>query len=134
MKRNKPDYVVYDPQTGKYDSFLKSYSTSISGPKIEVQDLSPVKQSSIAKANHRFEKRAEEIVSMMESLMEEFKDNEMVWSSEMSFEPYSGCEIYLYRRESGSNFCSMVSPSEWGNRFEFVGKFRLDSDSTWKRQ
>lgn len=132
--KNKPDQVVYNLETEKYDSFLKSYSTSISGPKIEVQDLSPIKQSSLAKANHRFEKRAEEIRTQMESLISEFRDNEMVWTSEMSFEPYSGCEVYVYQRKSGENFCSMISPEEWGEKFTSLGKFRLDSDSIWKRQ
>jgi hypothetical protein len=51
----------------------------------------------------------------------------------MSFEPYAGCEIYVYQKESGVNFSSMVSPEEWGNKFTLIGKFRLDSDSIWKR-
>lgn len=131
--KNKPDQVVFDLQSEKYDSFLKSYPTSISGPKIEVQDLSPFKQSSLSKANHRFQEKAEEIKRQMESLMEEFRDNEMVWSSEMSFEPYPGCEVYVYQRESGDSFCSMISPQEWGNKFLLLGKFKLDSDNIWKK-
>jgi hypothetical protein len=132
--KNKPDYVVQNVENGKYDSFLRDYQTSVSGPKIEVQDLSPFKQSSLSKANHQFQKKAEEIRSQMEDLIKEFSDNEKIWESEMSFEPYSGCEVYLYQRESGSNFCSMISPSEWGDKFIFLGKFKLDSDSTWRRQ
>ena len=61
MRKSKPDYVVQNVETGRYDSFLRTYQTSISGPKIETQDLTPFKKSSISKANHRFEKRAEEI-------------------------------------------------------------------------
>lgn len=134
MKKSKPDYVVQNTETGKYDSFLKTYQTSISGPKIEVQDLTPFKRSSISKAQHRFEERANEIRKKMEDLVSEFQDNDLVWSSEMSFEPHVGSEIYLYKRESGFNFCSMVSPDEWGNKFDFLGKFKLDSDNIWKRQ
>lgn len=132
--KSKPDYVVQNVETGQYDSFLRAYQTSISGPKIEVQDLSPLKQSSLSKANHKFQEKADEIRSQMESLMKEFSDNEMVWSSEMSFEPYSGCQIYLYQRDSGTSFCSMISPGEWGNKFILLGKFKLDSDSIWRRQ
>ena len=134
MKKSKPDYVVQNTETGKYDSFLKTYQTSISGPKIEVQDLTPFKRSSISKAQHRFEERANEIRKKMEDLVSEFQDNDLVWSSEMSFEPYVGSEIYVYERETGTNFCSMISPSEWGNKFNFIGKFKLDSDNIWKRQ
>jgi len=132
--KSKPDYVVQNTETGKYDSFLKTYQTSISGPKIEVQDLTPFKQSSLSKAHHRFEEKAEEIRLQMEDLLREFRDNELVWTSEMSFEPYAGCEIYLYQRESGSNFCSMISPDEWNGKFVLIGRFKLDSDNIWKRR
>lgn len=134
MKKNKPDYVVQNTETGKYDSFLKGYQTSISGPKIEVPDLTPFKQSSISKSNHRFEKRAEELRKKMEDLVSEFRDNEMVWSSEMSFEPNPGSTVYLYQRESGSIFSSMISPKEWGSKFTFLGKFSLSSEQIWERQ
>lgn len=134
MKKSKPDYVVQNLETGEYDSFLRNYQTSISGPKIEVQDLTPFKRSSISKAHHRFEERAKEIRKEMETLISQFQDNDLVWSSEMSFEPYVGSEIYVYERETGTNFCSMISPSEWGNKFNFIGKFKLDSDNIWKRQ
>ena len=67
--KSKPDYVVQNLETGQYDSFLKTYQTSISGPKIEIQDLTPFKQSSLSKAHHRFEKRAEEIRLKMEDLL-----------------------------------------------------------------
>ena len=132
--KSKPDYVVQNVETGKYDSFLKTYQTSISGPKIEVQDLTPFKQASLSKAHHRFDKRAEEIRLKMEDLLREFQDNELVWTSEMSFEPYMGCEVFVYQKESGQTFCSMISPREWGNKFSFIGKFRLDSDHIWRRE
>jgi hypothetical protein len=134
MKKSKPDYVVQNLETGKYDSFLREYQTSLSGPKIETQDLTPFKKSSISKANHRFEKRAGEIRKEMESLVLEFQDNDLVWSSEMSFEPHVGSHIYLYQRQNEKTFCSLVSPEEWGNKFLFLGEFILDTDFIWKRQ
>jgi hypothetical protein len=135
MKKNKPDYVVQNEETGKYDSFLKTYQTSISGPKIEVQDLTPFKRSSISKAHHKFEKRAEEIRKRMEDLVIEYQDNDLVWNSEMTFEPHVGTEIYLYRRNSGDLFCSMISPEEWGREdLKFEGSFVLTSEHIWKRQ
>jgi hypothetical protein len=133
MKKNKPDYVVQNEETGKYDAFLKAYPTSVSGPKIEIQDLTPFKRSSISKSHHRFETRAEEIRQKMEDLILEYQDNDLIWSSEMSFEPHIGTEIYLYMRGSGDLFCSMISPEEWGKNLEFKGKFTLNSDHIWKR-
>lgn len=130
--KSKPDYVVQNAETGKYDSFLKTYQTSISGPKIEVQDLTPFKQASLSKAHHRFEKKADEIRREMENLLSEFRDNDLVWTSEMSFEPFMGSEVFVYQKDTGLNFCSMISPDEWGHKFSFVGKFRLDSDHIWR--
>jgi hypothetical protein len=69
----------------------------------------------------------------MEDLILEYQDNDLIWSSEMSFEPHIGTEIYLYMRGSGDLFCSMISPEEWGKNLEFKGKFTLNSDHIWKR-
>jgi hypothetical protein len=130
---DNPDYVVYNKETGKYDAFLKTYQTSISGPKIEIQDLSSFKQSSISKAHHKFDERFQEIQNEVKSLLEEYRDNDLVWGSEMSFEPHIGTEIYLYQRKNSSFFCSLISPEEWGNKFPLVGKFKLDSSHIWKK-
>ena len=30
-------------------------------------------------------------------------------------------------------FASIISPEEWGNKFECLGRFKLDTDYSWKR-
>ncbi len=135
MKKNKkkPDSVVFDPDRNLYDSFLKPYSTSISGPKIELPEVALFKSNSLAKANHKFSKRAEEIKEQIQSLMDEFVDNQIIWESQMSFEPYVGIEVYVYNRNSSEKFVSLISPEQWNNKFDCFGKFKLDTDFSWRR-
>lgn len=135
MKERKklPDLVVYNQDTKRYDSFLKKYPTSISSPKIEVNDLSLFKQRAAIHSNHKFNKRAEEIREQIDSLIQEFEDNELVWGSSIGFEPQIGSEIYLYENKEGKRFASLISPSEWKNDFIYYGHFRLDTDFSWKR-
>ena len=78
-KKKLPDAVAFDPQKNLYDSFLKTYSTNVSGPKIDLPDVALFRSNSLAKANHKFSKRAEEIKEQIESLFQEFSDNEMIW-------------------------------------------------------
>jgi hypothetical protein len=132
-KKNLPDSIVFDPDKNIYDSFLKTYSTNISGPKIDIPDVALFKANSLAKANHKFSKRAEEIKEQIESLFQEFSDNEMIWDSKLSFEPNVGSEIYVYIKENGEKFCSLISPDEWGKKYNFLGHFKLDTDFSWRR-
>ncbi len=132
-KKKLPDLVVFNEETQRYDSFLKRYPTSVSSPKIDVSELSLYKQRAALHANHKFTKRAEEIKQQIDSLIREYEDNELVWSSNMSFEPQIGSEIYLYENKNGKRFGSLISPDEWKNDFIYFGNFKLDTDFSWKR-
>lgn len=132
-KKKLPDHIVYDEKTEKYDAFLKPYATSVSSPRIDVSGLSLFKQRAAIHSNHKFGKRAEEIKEQITDLLREFEDNELIWNSSMSFEAHIGTEIYLYENDRGEKFVSLISPSEWGNKFEYFGHFKLDTDFSWKR-
>lgn len=132
-KKKLPDHIVYDEKTEKYDAFLKPYATSVSSPRIDVSGLALFKQRAAIHSNHKFGKRAEEIKEQITDLLREFEDNELIWNSSMSFEAHIGTEIYLYENDKGEKFVSLISPSEWGNKFEYFGHFKLDTDFSWKR-
>ena len=73
----------------------------------------------------------EEISNQYESLMKDIQINERLYKSNHNFEPVTG-EIYnLYKKESGEEFISIISPEEWKSKFEFIGKFQLTSDGRW---
>ncbi|XP_076452427.1 uncharacterized protein C1orf50 homolog [Babylonia areolata] len=44
-----------------------------------------------------------------------------------------GTMYYLYERESGQQYLSILSPQEWGSScpHEFIGAFRLEYDMSW---
>lgn len=132
-KKKLPDAVVFDAEKNIYDAFLKTYSTNVSGPKIEIPDLALFKSNSLAKANHKFLNRAEEIKDQIKSLFEEYSDNQMIWGSKLSFEPNIGAEIYVYEKPKGERFCSLIAPVEWKNDFTFLGHFKLDADFSWRK-
>ena len=69
----------------------------------------------------------------IQSLMDEFVDNQIIWESQMSFEPYVGIEVYVYNRNSSEKFVSLISPEQWNNKFDCFGKFKLDTDFSWRR-
>ena len=38
--------------------------------------------------------------------------------------------FYLYSKEDGE-FLSIISPNEWNNKYEYIGKYQLQSDGRW---
>jgi len=51
-KDKKPDNVVFDPESQKYDAALKPYATSLGAPVITTPDTFTWKNRSINKINH----------------------------------------------------------------------------------
>jgi len=131
--RKLPDSVVFNQETGVFDAFLKPYPTSLSSPSFQIDDIDKFKGGAVSKAAKKFNKRAEEIKEQIRDLYSEYSDNQMIWSSKISFEPYIGIEIYLYVGNKEKTFASIISPEEWGNKFECLGRFKLDTDYSWKR-
>ena len=81
-----------------------------------------------------FKQEFDELKSRYIDLMDEVKWNNMVYSAEMKFKPVIGKIYYLYSREE-EYFLSMLSPEEWGRKYNFdlVGKFKLMSNHKWQK-
>jgi hypothetical protein len=48
-----------------------------------------------------------------------------------NFEPTSGEIYHLYKKESGEEFLSLISPEQW-KKFDFIGSYRFLSDGRWE--
>uniref|UniRef100_A0A915BWQ5 DUF2452 domain-containing protein n=4 Tax=Parascaris TaxID=6254 RepID=A0A915BWQ5_PARUN len=50
-----------------------------------------------------------------------------------NFKKVPGSTYYLYRKNNGNRFFSMISPQEWGasRTNEYIGAFRLEADRSW---
>ena len=128
-KENKyPDNAVWSEEKGYY-SHLLPYATNVGSPVIIPDNVSTWKNEKILKTNHYFNKRYDEIKEEYNKLVDEFEWNRMVYSSNYNFQPVVGEKYYLYRRNNGEYFLSLIRPTEW--RQEFVGEFELDSENKW---
>jgi hypothetical protein len=129
-EKKYPDNVVWSEERGYY-AHLLPYVTNVGAPVIIPDNVATWKNEKILKTNHYFNKKYEEIKEQYTKLVEEFEWNQMVYSANYNFQPIIGEKYYLYRRNNGETFLSLITPTEW--KQEFIGAFELDSDNKWKK-
>ncbi len=127
----KPDNIVYDEKTQKYDASLKPYATSVSAPVITTTDTIAWKNRSIHKLNHKLETKFEELKVEYQKMMEEFEFNKLIFESSFSFEPILGEIYHLYKKDNNKSFLSLIAPEQC--KFNFIGSFRLNADQIWEK-
>ncbi len=131
MENNKPDNVVFNPITEKYDAALKPYATSVGAPVITTTDTVTWKNRSINKVNHKVKAKYLELKDEYEKLMEEFNFNNLIFNSKFNFEPIIGDTYHLYQRNNGETFLSIIAPHECN--FDSIGSFYLNTELIWEK-
>ena len=129
--KKKPDNVVYNIETQKYDASLKPYATNVGAPVITSTDTTAWKNRSINKLNHKVQTRYNEIKVQYEKLMQEFEYNNLIYSAKFSFEPIIGDTYHLYKRANDETFLSIIAPNQCN--FNSLGSFRLNADQIWEK-
>ena len=119
------------PDSFVEDRRLKSYPTEIGSQKFSPDDIQLFKIEKTSKLKHHFSSKFSELQSEYKKLIEEININERLYLAKHSFEPIPGKSYYLYIKENGEDFLSLISPKEWGDRFEYVGTFEFLSDGRW---
>ena len=127
---NKPDNVVFDVTSQKYDAALKPYATNVGAPVITTTDTITWKNRSINKLNHKVQTRFQEIKEEYEKLMVEFNNNNLIYNSKFTFEPIIGETYHLYKRNNEETFLSIIAPDQCN--FNSLGSFRLNTDQIWE--
>jgi len=127
----KPDNVVFNPETQKYDAALKPYSTSVGAPVIAATDTIAWKNRSINKINHKVEAKYLELKAEYEKMMQEFEYNKLIFNAKFNFEPIIGEVYHLYKRENGESFLSIIRPEQCN--FNPLGSFYLNADQIWEK-
>jgi hypothetical protein len=127
-KKKKPDLVVWDENKGYYSKEL-TYGSNIGAPSIHLEDVGGWKQIQAQNANKIFTKKYEEIKDEFKKLVDEVSWNEYVYSATYNFLPVIGETYYLYEKNDGSVFLSLIAPSEW--KMKFLGATRLESNNKW---
>ncbi|SDS32196.1 Protein of unknown function [Gillisia sp. Hel1_33_143] len=127
----KPDNVVFDVETQKYDAALKPYATSLGAPVITTPDTITWKNRSINKLNHKAETKYLELKAAYEKMIQEFEYNKLIFSSKFTFEPIVGQLYHLYKRDNGETFLSIIAPEQCN--FNNLGSFYLNADQIWEK-
>ena len=123
-------WILWSEEKGYY-AHLLPYATNVGAPVIIPESVSTWKNEKILKTNHYFQKRYDEIKEEYKKLVDEFEWNRTVYSANYNFQPVVGERYYLYRRNNGEFFLSLINPTEW--KQEFIGEFEMDSDNKWKK-
>ena len=127
--KKKPDNIVWDEETEKYNSSLLPYGTSVSAPAIVLDDVGAFKQRGVNKVQKTFSAKYQELVDEYNHLVDEVRLNEFIYNSRYSFEPVIGETYHLYEDKFGKYFLSLISPNEWNKKH--VVSVRLNSEHKW---
>ena len=127
--KKKPDNIVWDEETEKYNASLLPYGTSVSAPAIVLDGVGAFKQRGVNKVQKTFSAKYQELVDEYNHLVDEVRLNEFIYNSRYSFEPVIGETYHLYEDKFGNYFLSLISPNEW-NKVHVVS-VRLNSEHKW---
>ena len=127
----KPDNVVFNQETQKYDAALKSYATSVGAPVITTTDTVDWKNRSIRKVNQKVQTKYLELKAEYEKMMAEFEYNNQIFNAKFTFEPLVGDVYHLYKKKNGETFLSIIAPNECN--FNAMGSFYLNADQIWEK-
>ncbi len=130
-EKKKPDSVVYNTETEKYDAALKPYATSVGAPAITPTDTTAWKNRSINKVNHKIKTKYLELKAEYERMMQEFEYNNLILNANFSFEPIIGETYHLYLNKKDEHFLSLIAPEHCN--FNYVGSFILNADQIWEK-
>ncbi|MBJ2174407.1 DUF2452 domain-containing protein [Aureibaculum sp. A20] len=130
-KDKKPDNVVFNTDTQKYDASLKPYATNVGAPVITTTDTVTWKNRSINKINHKVAAKFLELKAEYDKMLEEFEYNRLIFQATFNFEPINGEIYHLYKRENGESFLSIIAPTECN--FDWQGSFYLNADQIWEK-
>ena len=107
------------------------YGDNVGAPAIRPDDVDTWKNEKVIKTNHYFETKYDEIKEEYKKLIERYEWNKLVYESDFRFEPVKGETYYLYQRDTGSLFLSLIEPEY--NNWLYIGGFKLDSEDKWEK-
>lgn len=107
------------------------YPHHVGSALIKPENTSGFISRGINKVNREMKDRVQKLKEEYETILEELKWNEIVYKSEINFEPLIGEVYHLYKKKDGGNFLSLIDPSQWDK--ELIGSFKLNSELKWEK-
>lgn len=131
MSKKKPDLVVWDENRGYYAKEL-TYGSNQGAPVINIEDVKGWRAKEVINVNHQFEAEYNKLKEEFEQLINEYHLNSFIYSKvEYSFLPIVGETYYLYQRQNGVYFLSIITPGQWNQKFIFA--VTLDAKGKWNK-
>lgn len=130
MKKKKPDSIVWDQDHESYIAKLLPYSSSLSGPVIEVPNIDAFKKKGVDKVSQQFQAELDDLQKKIKSFVSFAADTQKVYSARFKFEPIVGETYHLYQGKK-EDFLSLIEPDQWTKKC--LGTFRLSGDYKWER-
>lgn len=124
MEEKKPDSYVFDRS-------IKSYPTEIGSQPFKPDEIQLFKIDKSNKLKHHYVSKFEELKNEYQKLMEDISMNERIYESKYNFQPIVGKTYYLYEKNINDEFLSIISPSEWGYKYQLIGSYQLQTDGRW---
>ncbi|MBN3582224.1 DUF2452 domain-containing protein [Algoriphagus aestuarii] len=108
---------------------------------VKPEDQGKITGRAMAAMQSQTELQMSQIYQQMQLLAEQAKAiqsrvqySERIYQAQVSFEPLINHHYFLYQKEDGTDFLSMISPNEWGrkkNFVKFLAEVKLLADHTW---
>lgn len=127
----KPDLVVFNEETQRYDASIKPYGTNASAPAIHPTNAAPWKNDGVHRVNKQFQSKFDELKKEYEEMIQQFEYNDLVYNARFGFEPIIGEVYHLYNNKKDEPFLSIISPDQCS--FKHLGSFRLSSQKMWEK-
>jgi len=117
------------------------YSSSVSGAVVKATESGVIRHKSLTAMEEQTNMQLSQIRQQIELLalqaqeVQRRKDlSQIIYDSEMRYEPVVGNTYYLYEKTDGQHMISMIGPEEWGRaaKHTFVAKVQLLADRTWQ--
>ncbi len=117
------------------------YSTAVSGAVIKPNEEGVIRHKALSAMEEQTNMQLQQIRKQIELLALQAQEIQMrkelsmiIYNAKLSFSPVIGSLYYLYEKQDGHHFVSMVSPKEWGGSGPFkrcVAAVKLLADHTW---
>jgi hypothetical protein len=106
----------------------KSYIAEYSAPKIILPELEKCENNRQVSLAHKIKTRIEELSKEYKELIELYEWNKFVEGFEIRIETVVGQIYYLYERDNGSRFLSLISPDNFFVKYKFHGSTTINSE------
>jgi L-lactate utilization protein LutB len=131
-----------DPKKTVENPGLIAFAHSVGGAVIKPEDAGKIKSKALTSMRQQTERSMHQLYKQMQLLAEQANEikqrveiSERIYQIEMKFEPLVGHYYFLYEREDGTDFLSIIAPDEWGRskkQVKAISKILLLADHTWE--